>query len=55
MLEKDPGQPYLQRLRIIFPYEADFNLYLKLMWAKRLVHHAEDHHKLGEEQGGSRP
>jgi hypothetical protein len=25
------------------------------MWAKRLVHHAEDHNKLGEEQGGSRP
>jgi hypothetical protein len=25
------------------------------MWAKRLVRHAEDHNKLGEEQGGSRP
>jgi hypothetical protein len=36
-------------------YEADYNLYLKLMWAKRLVRHAEDHNKLGEEQGGSRP
>ena len=55
MLEKDPGQPFLHRLRIICLYEADFNLYLKLMWAKRLVHHAEDHNKLGEEQGGSRP
>jgi exonuclease III len=55
MLEKDPGKPYLHRLRIICLYEADYNLYLKLMWAKRLVHHAEDHDKLGEEQGGSRP
>jgi hypothetical protein len=55
MLEKDPGQPYIHRLRIICLYEADFNLYLKLMWAKHLVHHAEDHNKLGEEQGGSRP
>ncbi len=26
-----------------------------MFWAKRLVHHAEDHNKLGEEQGGSRP
>jgi hypothetical protein len=55
ILEKDPSQPYLHRLRIICPYEADFNLYVKLMWAERLVHHAEDRNKLGEEQGGSRP
>jgi hypothetical protein len=24
------------------------------MWAKRLVYHAKDHNRLGEEQGGSR-
>jgi hypothetical protein len=55
MLEKDPGQPFLHLLRIICLYEADFNLYLQLMWAKRLVNRAEDHNNLGEEQGGSRP
>jgi hypothetical protein len=53
MLKKDPGKPFLHRLRIICLYEADYNL--KFMWDKRLVHHAEDHNKLGEEQGGSCP
>jgi len=55
MLEKEPGNPLLHRLRIICLYEADYNLYLKQMWAKRAVRHAEDHNCLGNEQGGSRP
>jgi hypothetical protein len=50
MLEKEPGNPLLHRLRIICLYKADYNLYLKQMWAKRAVRHAEVH-----KQGGSRP
>jgi murein tripeptide amidase MpaA len=37
MLEKDPGDPKIDRLRIICLYEADYNLYLKIMWAHRMV------------------
>jgi hypothetical protein len=55
LLEKDPGDPKITRLRIICLYEADYNLLLKLLWAHRLVRHAESHQQLGEEQGGSRP
>ena len=54
MLEKDPGDPKLHRLRIICLYEADYNLFLKLLWAKRLVPHAEKHGLLGDAQGGNR-
>ena len=43
MLEKDPGDPKLDRLRIICLYEADYNLYLKIMWAHRMVKTAENH------------
>ena len=55
MLEKDEGDPKIHRLRIICLYEADYNLYLKIMWAHRLVRHAEDYNMLGQAQGGSRP
>ena len=54
MLEKDPGNPLLHRLRIIHLYEADFNWVLKQFWAKRMLHYGEKHEVLGEEQHGSR-
>ena len=55
MLEKDPGDPKITRLRIICLYEADYNLYLKLVWAKRLLHHGEKLHLFGDAQGSGRP
>ena len=40
MLEKDPGVPNVNRLRIIHLFEADYNLILKIMWGSRLVRRA---------------
>ena len=54
ILEKTPGQPRIEKLRIIMLYEADFNFVLKLIWGRRLVRHAEMHNCLGEENHGSR-
>jgi len=55
MLEKDPGDPKIDRLRVIHILEADWNLILKLIWAKRAVWNAEDHDNLGDDNFGSRP
>ena len=54
MLEKDPGNPMIHRLRVIHLYEADFNWVLKQFWAKRMLAYGEKHQALGEEQHGSR-
>ena len=37
MIEKDSGDPKINRLRIIHLFEADYNLFLKLQWGSRLV------------------
>jgi hypothetical protein len=40
MIEKDPGQPRIHRLRIIHLFESDYNFFLKIQWGRRLVRHA---------------
>jgi hypothetical protein len=55
MLEKDPGDPKIDRLRIICLYEADYNLYLKIMWAHRMVKTAENNNLFDDSQSGGRP
>ena len=55
MLEKDIGQPYIHRLRIIHLFEADYNFFLKLQWGHRLVRHACDLDLLHDSQHGSIP
>jgi hypothetical protein len=52
MLEKDIGNPCIHRLRIIHLFEADFNLYMKLQWGKRLVRRANKHMLLNTGQLG---
>jgi hypothetical protein len=54
MLEKDPGRPSINRLRIIHLFEADYNLFLKIFWARRLVQRGEKYQQFGESQQGSR-
>ncbi|WP_317203178.1 hypothetical protein [Janthinobacterium sp.] len=54
ILEKIPGKPIIEKLRIIMLYEADFNFVLKLIWGKRLVRNAEKYGCLGQSNHGSR-
>jgi hypothetical protein len=55
MIEKIPGCPKINKLRVIHLYEADYNIILKILWARKLVWHAHDNDKLHEGQAGSRP
>jgi hypothetical protein len=54
LLEKDPGSPEINRLRVIHIFEADYNIFLKTMWARRLVERGETANLFGESQQGSR-
>lgn len=55
MIEKIPGSPRITKLRVIHLYEADYNLFLKIVWARKLVWHAHDANALNNSQTGSRP
>jgi hypothetical protein len=55
MIEKIKGTPRIDKLRVIHLYEADYNLILKIIWARKGVWNAEDNNKLYEGQSGSRP
>ncbi|KAI2493732.1 hypothetical protein MHU86_20802 [Fragilaria crotonensis] len=55
MIEKDPGRPRINRLRIIHLFEADYNLFLKIMWGSRLVNRSVQLNLLNEGQHGSVP
>ncbi len=54
-VEKDPGCPNISHLRIVHLYKADMNLFIKVIWGRKLVKHAESHGALGWDQFGSRP
>ncbi len=51
-MPKDTGSPKLMHPRIIHLYEANFNLFTKILWGRKLVWHAEKCEALGNE---SRP
>jgi hypothetical protein len=55
MIEKDPGNPRIERLCVIHLFEADYNLSLKLIWGSRMVYQGEDNNCFGKQQHGSRP
>ncbi len=44
----------MNRLQIIHLFEADYNLFLKIFWAHRLVDQGEKHKQFGKAQQGSR-
>jgi hypothetical protein len=54
MLEKEPGNPNIHRLRVIYLYEADYNLVLGIKW-RQLVHHCKDNKLLHPSLYGARP
>ena len=55
MIEKIPGTPKINKLRVIHLYEADYNMLLKLLWARKLVWNCHDNERLNDGQAGSRP
>jgi hypothetical protein len=55
MIQKVPGNNRINKLRVIHLYEADYNLLLKLMWARTGVWHMNDNQAIHEGQAGSRP
>lgn len=55
MIKKDNNNSKINKLRVIHLYEADYNLLLKILWAKRLVWIAHDSQCINSGQAGSRP
>ena len=55
MIEKEPGNPKIHRLRVIHLYEADYNLILGIFWSRKLVRQAEDKRLFNSGCYGSRP
>ena len=54
MIEKDPGCPKINRLRVIHLYECDLNLMLGISFRK-LQQHCEDNNMLNDACYGGRP
>ena len=54
MIEKEPGNPKIHRLRVIHLYEADYNVILGAKW-RELIHHCEENHLLHPNLYGARP
>jgi hypothetical protein len=55
MIPKIPGNNRINKLRVIHLYEADYNLLLKIMWARKGVWNLNDSNAIHEGQAGSRP
>jgi hypothetical protein len=53
MIEKEPGNPWIHRLRVIHLYENDYNLFIGSQYRKA-VHAAEDANVLNDGNYGAR-
>ena len=54
-LEKIPGQPLIDKLRVIHIFEADYNLILKHYISRLTLRNAVKHNIIAHEQAGGRP
>ena len=54
MLEKIPGQPKIDKLRVIHLFEADLNAWTGIIFGRHMMRKAKLAQTLGDEQGGSR-
>ena len=54
MIEKQPGNPTINKLRALHLFENDFNLLLGILWGKRLLLNGEKHQVINQAQYGSR-
>jgi hypothetical protein len=52
MIEKDKGKPFLTRLRIVHLFEADYNLFLKILFLGRrmLISNGKRFYALNDQQ-----
>lgn len=55
MIEKEPGNPKIHRLRVIHLYEADYNLILGIFWSRKIVPSAEKQRLFNISCYGGRP
>ena len=55
MLEKEPGNPIISKLRVIQLLEADMNFAFWLLWGKRLVHNTMAHSVISPWNLGGHP
>ena len=55
MLQKDPGQPWIHRLRIIELLDASFNGALMILIRRKMVYHAKKHNCIHQSNYGSVP
>lgn len=55
MIEKIPGTPRINKLRVIHLYEADYNAFNKMIWQRGIVWEAHKQNTLNPAQSGSRP
>lgn len=55
MIEKLPGNPLINKLRVIHLLESDFNMMIGILWGRRVISKGEKINAFDEGQGGSRP
>jgi len=55
LLEKEAGNPKIDRLRTIHLYEADYNLLLKWFSSQGFILHSEQAQRINDSQGGGCP
>jgi hypothetical protein len=55
LIEKDEGMPLLTRLRVIHLFEADYNLFLKIIYGRRMAKNGERNDAMNDQQHGARP